>query len=77
MLNLFSPGLDPVLILMYLLSVVAYFGGAALMLHSTYVTWTTPRPWGARIWSALLALSALVLLVLALTYHFMSFVTKY
>jgi CubicO group peptidase (beta-lactamase class C family) len=77
MLNLFSPALDPLLILMYLLSVVAFVGGTALMLRSTYVTWSEGRSWTARVWSALLALSALVLLQIACVYHFMSFVTKY
>ena len=76
-LNLFSPALDPVLIILYLLSVVAFIGGTVLMLWSTYVTWTEPRPWTARVWSLLLALSALVLLQIAWTYHFMSFVTHY
>jgi hypothetical protein len=77
MLNLFSPALDPVLIFLYLLSVVAFIGGTVLMLWSTYVTWTEPRPWTARLWSLLLALSALVLLQIAWTHHFMSFVTRY
>jgi CubicO group peptidase (beta-lactamase class C family) len=76
-LNLFSPSLDPLLIFMYLLSVVAFIGGTLLMLWSTYVTWSEPRPWTARLWSLLLALSALVLLQVAWTSHFMSFVTHY
>jgi hypothetical protein len=76
-LDLFRPALDPVLILMYLLSVVVYVGGTALMLRSTYTTWTEGRAWTARVWSVLLAVSALVLLQVAFTYHFMSFVTKY
>jgi hypothetical protein len=72
-----SPALDPVLILMYALSVIVYFGGAAAMLWSTWVAWGTARPVTARFWTVVLALSSLVLLYIALVYHLMSFVTKY
>ncbi|MBS0366043.1 MAG: beta-lactamase family protein [Proteobacteria bacterium] len=76
-LNVFSSGLDPVLWLMYLLSVIVYVGGTALMLWSTYATWTAERPWTARLWSLLLALSALLLLQVAWSHHLMSFMTRY
>jgi CubicO group peptidase (beta-lactamase class C family) len=76
-LDSLSPALDPVLILMYTLSVVVYFGGAAAMLWATWVAWSTARPVTARLWTVVLALSSLVLLYFALVYHLMSFVTKY
>jgi hypothetical protein len=76
-LDFLSPALDPVLILMYALSVVVYFGGAAAMLWATWVAWATARPVTARLWTVVLALSSLVLLYFALVYHLMSFVTKY
>jgi CubicO group peptidase (beta-lactamase class C family) len=72
-----SPSLDPLLILMYTLSVIVYIGGTAAMLWSGWVAWTTARPMGARIWTAILAISSLILLYIALIYHLMSFVTKY
>jgi hypothetical protein len=76
-LDFLSPALDPVLILMYTLSVVVYFGGAAAMLWATRVAWGTARPVTARLWTVVLALSSLVLLYFALIYHLMSFVTRY
>jgi hypothetical protein len=72
-----SPALDPVLILMYILSILVYFGSAGAMLWATRVAFTTPRPIGARLWTVVLALSSLVLLYFAWLYHLMSFVTKY
>jgi hypothetical protein len=72
-----SPSVDPLLILMYALSVIVYIGGTAAMLWSGWVAWTTARPMGARIWTAILAISSLILLYIALIYHLMSFVTKY
>jgi hypothetical protein len=62
---------------MYALSVIVYVGGAAAMLWSGWVAFTNPRPVAARIWTAVLAFSALVLLYFATIYHLMSFVTKY
>jgi CubicO group peptidase (beta-lactamase class C family) len=76
-LGVFTAGLDPWLWLLYLLSVVVYVGGALVMLWCAYVTWSTPRPWTARLWTTVLAASALVLLYLAWTYHLMSFKTHY
>jgi hypothetical protein len=72
-----GPSLDPVLILMYALSVVVYVGSAVAMLWSGWVAWTTSRPVAARLWTGVLALSSLVLLYFAMLYHLMSFVTKY
>jgi hypothetical protein len=76
-LNFLSPSLDPVLLLMYALSVIVYLGGSAAMLWSAWVAWNNPRPVAARIWTTLLALSALMLLYFAVLYHLMSFVTQY
>jgi hypothetical protein len=72
-----GPSLDPVLLLMYALSVVVYVGGAVAMFWSGWVAWTTARPLAARLWTGVLALSSLVLLYFAVIYHLMSFVTKY
>ena len=72
-----GPSLDPVLYLMYALSVVVYIGSAVAMLWSGWVAWTTARPVAARLWTGILALASLVLLYFAVIYHLMSFVTKY
>ncbi|HET9390279.1 MAG TPA: serine hydrolase domain-containing protein, partial [Steroidobacteraceae bacterium] len=68
-LAVLTSSLDPLLLLMYLLSVVVYIGGAAAMLYSVWLAWTTARPLGALIWTGVLALSSLVLLYVAILYH--------
>jgi hypothetical protein len=76
-LGFLSRSLDPILLLMYTLSVIVYLGGAAVMLWSAWVAWSAPRPVAARIWTTVLALSALMLLYFAFLYHLMSFVIQY
>ncbi len=71
-LDFLGPRIDPLLIALSLLSIVAYLGGAAAMVWAAYATWTLPRPWAARLWSGILALSALVILWAAWLYHAMS-----
>ena len=76
-LDLLSNRLDKWLYLLYALSVVAYVGGAAVMVWAAYVAWTSQRPWTTRLWSAVLAVSALLLLWLAVAFHLLSFNTSY
>ena len=76
-LGVFTAALDPWLWLLYLLSLFIYIGAAVVMLWCAYVTWTTPRPWTARLWMTVLAVSSLVLLYIAWIYHLMSFKTHY
>ena len=76
-LTVLGPRLDPVLTLMHLLSIVAYVAGAAAMLWAAYVTFTARRPWTARAWTSVLAVSALVLLWTAWLHHLMAFGTRY
>src|SRR5882757_2680921 len=72
-----APSLDPVLLLMYALSVVAYVGGAVAMLWAGWIALTTARPLAARIWTVILAIAALILLYVAVVYHLLSFMMKY
>ncbi len=76
-LKVFGPGLDPILFLLHVLSIVAYVGGAAACVWAAYVVWTTPRPWMTRLWTTVLALSAIVLLWMAWIYHLLAFGSKY
>jgi CubicO group peptidase (beta-lactamase class C family) len=76
-LTVLGPALDPWLFVMHLLSVIGYLGGGAALLWAAYVAWAARRPWPARVWTTLLALSALVLLWTAEAYHLMSFRTTY
>jgi CubicO group peptidase (beta-lactamase class C family) len=76
-LTLLGPSLDPILLLLHLLSVVVYIGGAVAMLWAAYVAWTEWSRWTTRLWTTVLALSALALLWMACLYHLMSFRTTY
>ena len=76
-LTLLGPGLDPWLLLMHVLSIFGYVGGAAALLWAVYAVWAGRRPWAARLWTTALALSALVLLWTACAYHLMAFRTSY
>ncbi len=76
-LSVLGRRLDPVLLLMYALSVVAYFGAAAAAVWAASVVWSGKRPWTTRLWATVLALSTLVLLWMAWVYHLMAFRTSY
>jgi CubicO group peptidase (beta-lactamase class C family) len=76
-LELLGPHLDPWLFLMHVLSIIAYLGGAAVLLWAAYIAWAARRSWPARIWTTALALSALVLLWTAFAYHLTGFRTSY
>jgi len=76
-LSFLSPKTDPLFFVMHLLSVVVFIGGALAMVWAAWVSWSERRGLMARLWSTLLALSALVLLWMAFVYHLMSFGSKY
>jgi CubicO group peptidase (beta-lactamase class C family) len=76
-LTVLGPDFDPWLFLMHALSVVGYLGGAAALLWSAYVAWSDRRGWAPRVWTTILALSALTLLWTAVVCHLMSFRTSY
>jgi Beta-lactamase len=58
--------LDPLLVLAQLLSIVGFVGALAVMLWNLIVVWGGQRRWPARVWSIVLALSALFILWVAL-----------
>ena len=76
-LTVLGPGLDPWLFVMHVLSIVAYVGGAGALCWAAYVAWRCGRPWTARVWSTLLAVSGLILLWTAWVHHLMSFRATY
>jgi hypothetical protein len=69
--------LDWLLILMFTLSTLVYWGGAIALVWSARAAFAHARPLLARVWSVALALSGLVFLWLAYTYHLMHFTTHY
>jgi predicted membrane channel-forming protein YqfA (hemolysin III family) len=76
-LSFLSSKTDPLFFVMHLLSIVAFIGGALAMLWAAWVSWSERRVPAARLWTMILALSALVLLWIAFLYHLMSFGSKY
>jgi hypothetical protein len=76
-LTALGPALDPWLFVMHFLSVIGYLGGGAALVWAAYVAWAARRTWPARLWTTVLALSALVLVWTAAAYHLMSFRSSY
>jgi CubicO group peptidase (beta-lactamase class C family) len=74
---LLGPGLDPWLFLLHLLSILGYVGGAALLIWATAIAWTGKRSWQGKLWTSVLALSAVAMLWMAWIYHLTSFTSRY
>jgi CubicO group peptidase (beta-lactamase class C family) len=75
--NVFVPSFDKWLYVTYLLSLLAFIGGAAALVFGAVRTFAAGRPWYSKLWATVLAASGLVLLYFAWLGHLMSFVTKY
>jgi hypothetical protein len=75
--TLLGPGLDPLLFLMHLLSILGYVGGAALLIWAAAIAWTGKRSWQGKLWTSVLALSAVAMLWMAWVYHLTSFTSRY
>jgi hypothetical protein len=69
--------LDPLLILAQLLSVVAFWGGLALMLWNLAVVWRGQRRWPAKLWSIVLVIAALTTLWVGLELKLLHFGIQY
>jgi hypothetical protein len=57
--------------------VVAFVGGFAVMLWNLLVVWGGARRWPARTWSVVLALAALIVLWVGLSFHLLHIGTSY
>ena len=69
--------LDPLLLVAELGSLVAFVGGFLVMLWNLAVVWSSAQRWPARIWSVVLALSALTVLWVGLACHLLHVGTHY
>lgn len=76
-LSLLSEKSDGWIWVMQLLSLVAFIGGAVLGVWNAWVVVRSPRTWYAKAWAVVVALSLLVLLYLALTFHLIAFDVNY
>lgn len=75
--HLFVASFDKWLYLMYAASVVAYLGGAVLLVRGAMQTVAAGRPWYSKLWALVLALSGIVLLYVAAVTNLLSFQTHY
>jgi len=69
--------LDPLLVLAQLMSIVAFVGGLAAMLWNLVVVWGGKRRWPARVWSIVLAFSAVFVLWVGLVCKLLVVGTNY
>jgi CubicO group peptidase (beta-lactamase class C family) len=80
-LNYLSARFLPVVLTLQVISFVAFIGGAAAILWYAATVWRRKggwrATWKAKAWSALLVVSALTILWVALTYHLIGFATNY
>jgi CubicO group peptidase (beta-lactamase class C family) len=75
--GMLGPGLDPWLFLLHLISIVGYIGGAIVLIWAASIAWTGKRRWTGKIWTTVLAVSAVVMLWMAWVYHLTSFTSRY
>jgi CubicO group peptidase (beta-lactamase class C family) len=68
-----SAKFDFTLRLTQLFGVVAFIGGFALILWNLRMVWTGERRWPAKVWSIVLALSALIVLYVAIVFNLFNF----
>ena len=72
-----GPSLDPLLFLLHLVSILGYVGGAIALIWAATIAWTGRRRWAGKIWTSVLAVSAVVMLWMAWVYHLTSFTSRY
>jgi CubicO group peptidase (beta-lactamase class C family) len=76
-LNNLSAKFDFTVRLTQLFGVVAFIGGFALILWNLRMVWTGERRWPAKVWSIVLALSALIVLYVAIVFNLFNFGLNY
>ncbi|MET0532927.1 MAG: serine hydrolase domain-containing protein [Steroidobacter sp.] len=76
-LSLLTSSSDGLLWTLQLLSVVVFFGGAALGVWNATVVVRSSRSWYAKAWAIVLAISLLVMLYIALAFHLIAFDVNY
>jgi hypothetical protein len=72
-----GPGLDPWVFLLHLVSILGYVGGAVVLIWAAAIAWTGTRRWPGKLWTSVLAASAVVMFWMAWVYHLMSFTSRY
>jgi CubicO group peptidase (beta-lactamase class C family) len=75
--SLLAASLDPLLFFMHLISILAYVGGAIALLWAAGIAWTGSRKLTGKLWTTVLAASAVIMLWTAWAYHLTSFTSRY
>jgi CubicO group peptidase (beta-lactamase class C family) len=80
-LNLLSASFLPVVITLQVITIIAFIGGFVAMLWYAWTVWKRAgdfkATWKAKLWSALLVLSAFTALWVGFTYHLIGIATNY
>ena len=76
-LNKTTSAFDPTLRFDQVFGFVAFVGGLLLTLWNLKAVWSGGRRWPAKLWSVVLALSALVVLWFAWTFHLIGWGVNY
>ncbi|MGI8495980.1 MAG: hypothetical protein ACR2OG_00110 [Gemmatimonadaceae bacterium] len=76
-INHLNSSSDPVLWSLEIIGTVVFFGGFALMLWNLWVVWGGRRRWPAKLWSIVLAVSAMMVLWVAVAFKLISFGVNY
>jgi hypothetical protein len=72
-----SAGMDPILVLLQILSIVAFIGGFAVMLWYCWTAWRGKWDWPAKLWSILLVISAFTVLWIGFAFNLIGMTTSY
>ena len=76
-INRLNATTDPLIRALQVVGAIIFFGGVVLLLWNLWVVWTGPRRWTARVWSIVMAVSALVVLWVAVAFKLISFGVNY
>jgi CubicO group peptidase (beta-lactamase class C family) len=68
---------DPVIIMLQVLSFIAFVGGFAVLAWNLWATWRSGRRWPAKLWSVALFLAAFVVLWIAIAFNLLGFGVNY
>jgi hypothetical protein len=68
---------DPLLWLLQVLGAIIFIGAVAVTAWNLWLTWTDGRRWGAKLWSVLVFLSALMLLYFAAQFGLIAMSVQY
>jgi CubicO group peptidase (beta-lactamase class C family) len=76
-LDYLGPSTDGLVMTLQVVGTIVFIGGFALLLWNLWVVWSARRRWPARVWSIVLALSAMGVLWVAVVFRLIGFGVNY